>query len=361
MRCPQHCIHMETDAEGFDYPRIDFDQCTHCNRCMGNCPVNDAAFHARPDMATKYFRGKPLREELRQLAAVDALFVALSDAVLRRGGAVCGAVREGKFRMVHRIAEDRAGRDRMIGFHYLQSAVTQVYAKIRKVLNEGKLLLFFGTPCKIAGLNAHLGHNYENLITLEYFCDGKVSPLIFDGYCDALEAEYHSRPVAIERCAPAADRSGAELKITFADGAVRMIPRDRDPLVRLFRERLAQRPCCGDCPYARVEREADISIAEFPGEPGVALAAVNTNQGYELLSEIFDDVELHSCRPDDFELARLITPQATHPDRKAFLKTFRRRGFAAAARSFARPRPWYRKLRKGLAHFFLALAGRPRS
>ncbi|MGE4564192.1 MAG: Coenzyme F420 hydrogenase/dehydrogenase, beta subunit C-terminal domain [Victivallaceae bacterium] len=361
MRCPQHCIYMESDAEGFDYPRIDFDQCTRCNRCMGNCPVNDAAFHARPDMTPKYFRAKPLAERLRQLTAVNALFVALSDAVLRRGGSICGAVPEENFRMAHRIVADRAGRDRMIGFHYLQSRVTQVYTKIRQHLNSGKLLLFVGSPCKVAGLNAYLGHNCENLITLEYFCEGKVSPLIFDGYLDALETQYHSRPVAIKLCDPATDRTGSELEITFADGETRLISRDQDPLVRLFRERLAQRPCCGNCPYAGVERGADISIAEFPGEPGIALAAVNTNQGYELLSEIFDDFELHNCRPDDFELARLTTPHATHPDRRAFLKAFRRRGFAAAARSFGRPRPWYRKLRKGLAHFWMALAGRSRS
>ncbi len=357
-RCPQHCIRMTPDGENFDYPSIDFEQCTHCNRCMGNCPVNDASLHLRPDMTTRFFRASPLRPEPN---AVDALFVALSDAVLRRGGAVCGAVAEDDFQMTHRIVFDRAGRDRMKGFHYLQSKVTPVYLKIKQLLGENKLLLFAGTPCEVAGLHAYLGHNHENLITLDSFCHGRVSPLFFQGYLDFLAKEHHSRPVSVELRDPAAPSGEKELKITFADGTVKALPRGRDLFVRLFREQLVLRPCCDHCPFAGIEREADLSIAEFPGETNTALAAVNTNRGYELLSEIVDDFELHSCKPDEFDLEKLLKVPAAHPDREAFHRSFLRRGFAAAARSFARPRPWRRKLQHWLWNLILTLAGRKQS
>lgn len=37
--CPQKCIEMEEDEEGFLYPQIDMDNCIFCGMCRNVCPV----------------------------------------------------------------------------------------------------------------------------------------------------------------------------------------------------------------------------------------------------------------------------------------------------------------------------------
>lgn len=37
--CPQECIQMKPDKDGFLYPVINRDKCTECNACVNSCPV----------------------------------------------------------------------------------------------------------------------------------------------------------------------------------------------------------------------------------------------------------------------------------------------------------------------------------
>lgn len=41
------------------------------------------------------------------------------------------------------------------------------------MLNEGKKILFSGTPCQIGGLYGFLGKDYENLFTIDVICHAK--------------------------------------------------------------------------------------------------------------------------------------------------------------------------------------------
>ena len=37
--CHKSAIHMEEDEEGFEYPRINEDQCVRCHMCLKVCPI----------------------------------------------------------------------------------------------------------------------------------------------------------------------------------------------------------------------------------------------------------------------------------------------------------------------------------
>ena len=36
--CPKHCIMLQEDNEGFEYPIINADKCIKCGLCLNNCP-----------------------------------------------------------------------------------------------------------------------------------------------------------------------------------------------------------------------------------------------------------------------------------------------------------------------------------
>lgn len=349
VRCPQNCIAMNPNAEGFLYPEIDFDRCANCGRCSGNCPVNTAALHQRPDIKQKFLKIVPRLPELQRADALDSVFLALSDAILRRNGAVVGPMRGKDFEVTHHFATTPAERDKITTFTYLLSRVTPVYGRIQKHLKSGALLLFVGTPCQIAGLYAYLGQKYTNLITLEILCRGKASPLVLEGYTAMLRECYGSEPVNIERCAPLPDSVMTPiLRITLANGEIHWLPRGEDPFVQLFDSRLVLRPSCGQCAFAKPDREADLSLAVSPGAPGETILVINTDQGFELFTEVAEAFDSHSFTPDEELAAMLFAPRRNHPDRGAFFNAFRRDGFAEVARRYAGKRPLHRKLRTGI-------------
>ncbi len=39
--CPQQCIKMESDNEGFWYPVVDKEKCTDCGLCDEVCPIKN--------------------------------------------------------------------------------------------------------------------------------------------------------------------------------------------------------------------------------------------------------------------------------------------------------------------------------
>jgi formate hydrogenlyase subunit 6/NADH:ubiquinone oxidoreductase subunit I len=38
--CPQKCIHMNTDVDGFWYPKVEINECTECGLCKQICPIH---------------------------------------------------------------------------------------------------------------------------------------------------------------------------------------------------------------------------------------------------------------------------------------------------------------------------------
>ena len=67
----------------------------------------------------------------------------------------------------------------MRGSKYAQSNIGKAYKEAEIDLKHGKKVLFVGTPCQIAGLKHFLHKDYEQLLTIEVFCHGVPSPLVW--------------------------------------------------------------------------------------------------------------------------------------------------------------------------------------
>jgi len=83
--------------------------------------------------------------------------------------------------------------NKIIGSKYFQSEAKGIYAKVKSLLLEGEEVLFCGTPCQSAALQAFLGKEYENLITIDFICRGINSPKAFRKYIEELEEKYDSK------------------------------------------------------------------------------------------------------------------------------------------------------------------------
>ena len=126
---------------------------------------------------------------VRKESTSGGAFTAISDAVLRQGGVVFGAVFDERFSVVHQMAETPQIRDKMRGSKYTQSSLEKVYPQVKQLLEEGRMVLFTGTPCQNAGLKSFLGKEYEKLYLCDIACHGVPSPQIWKEYLQMISEE----------------------------------------------------------------------------------------------------------------------------------------------------------------------------
>jgi len=362
--CPKGALRMTPDADGFSFPEIDFAGCVKCGRCRRACPVN--ASPRVQDRDPDFYSVRHKEREIREKSTSGGAFTALSDAVLALGGAVAGAVWTREFQVCHAIAFDRESRDAMRGSKYVQSDTSKIFPEVKKLLDEGREVLFSGTPCQVAALRGFLGEKGGSgkLVTVDFICHGAPSPKVFQAYLQELSAKRGS-PVRQVRC-----RDGnlgcvpMRIGIDFADGSTYLEDCEHDFYFRLFLSGIINRRACASCPYTRVRRNSDLTIAdnwrfasfapEWDDNTGVSTLLVNTPRGAALLRDAAGSLEIRKCTLKDIDQHYLHRPGGLHPDRDLFFRALAKRGFAAAAADFTRPRPLWRKIRSRL----LKLLGR---
>ena len=353
--CGKSALKMEPDADGFAYPRIDFSRCVKCGACGRACPVNAPDGSAGQD--PEFFVVRHPSREVRQASTSGGAFTAFSDAVLSRGGAVAGAVWAPDLSVRHTVAFDAAGRDAMRGSKYMQCDSAKVWTEVKRLLADGRKVLFSGTPCQVAALYAYLGKRPENLVTVDFICHGTPSPQVFQSYLRDLETRRGSRVVRVncrdQRTGYVPMKIGAE----FADGTTYTEDCEHDPYFRLFLSGILNRRSCSRCPFTRVRRGSDLTIAdnwrfasfvpEWDDNTGVSSLLVNTERGAALLSSA-GSLESRKCTLAEVDQHYLHRPGGEHPDRGLFFRIWRKRGFACAAADLLRPRPLHRRLRSRL-------------
>jgi len=364
--CPSSALSLAADDDGFAYPRIDPALCVGCGKCRRACPVNSVGLE--PECEPEFFSVRHRERRIRESSTSGGAFTALSDAVLARGGAVAGAVWTSDFSVRHTVAFDAVGRDAMRGSKYVQSDSSGVFSAVGELLRDGREVMFSGTPCQVAALYSFLGGRKKNLITVDFICHGAPSPRLLRDYLDEL-ASRRGAAVTGVRC-----RDGSRgcvpmrIGVDFSDGTSYLGDCEHDPYFRIFLSGIANRRSCAVCPYTKVRRGSDITIAdnwrfaafapEWDDNTGVSTLIVNTARGAEAFRDAASAMESRRCTLEQIDQHYLHRPGGEHPDRDLFFRAWKRRGFTAAAADFTRPRPLHRRLRSRMMKLFRSLCGK---
>lgn len=300
-KCPNACIKMAADHEGFLFPQIDYDLCVNCGACISCCPQSKPVALSAPQ---ECYAASITDQDTLLDSSSGGMFSALAEEILSRNGVVfgCSFSREPEtcLSAVHQSVESPSGLHEMRGSKYVQSDTGHTYQEVKKCLNGDRWVLYTGTPCEIAGLTSFLGKDYEKLITVDLICHGVPSPLLFKKY--------------IEYCARKVD--GKILTYKFRDkyksgiyyyyyyylenrtGQVksRHGSRDRCGYLSAFSHGDTYREVCYKCRYAQNRRTGDLSIGdyfaiefqhpEFNSRQGVSSVLVNTVKGKQLMSSV---------------------------------------------------------------------------
>jgi coenzyme F420-reducing hydrogenase beta subunit len=300
--CPTTAISMRSDEKGFKYPFVDEALCIDCGLCLKVCRFRHKANEKDSQVMPLVYAAKHRNEYVRMQSSSGGMFTALSDHILNKNGAVYGAAYDEDIvcRHIRAITKEESAFCR--GSKYVQSDIQGTFQLIKSDLNNGKNVLFTGTPCQVDGLNAFLGkgNNIENLLMVDFICHGVPSPKVFADYIKYHEEKSKKKIVKYyNRCK---DKGwGHTEKVVYEDGTFDYTSMFSQSWKYLFYANVMLRPSCYRCPYTQIKRCSDITIADFWGakktipefsdEKGISLILVNTEKARECLNMLHSDMD----------------------------------------------------------------------
>lgn len=308
--CPKKCIKMERDSEGFVYPSIDEDLCVNCDLCNKVCPVLNKAEVKECTSEPKIYAAWSENMKIRYNSTSGGVFSELAIKFLERGGYLCGAKYGKDHHIEHCIVNTREGLDEIRQSKYAQSDMGNVYTDIKNLLDEGKKVMFCGTPCACAGLINYVGEKRENLFIVDFICRGSNSPKVYEKFLAYLEKKYKSKIKKVWFKNKTYGWNKFSTKIEFENGQFYLEDRYHDLfIVGYIRYNLYMRPSCAECDYRGLPRVSDITLADFWGvkmsdiskdvEQGTSLVMINTSKGAELFESIKENLYIEEKELED--------------------------------------------------------------
>lgn len=342
--CPSKAIEMRPDPEGFLYPSVNRDKCKNCGLCLRICPsANPETFKKALPYSVMAAVNK--NEDIRLQSSSGGIFSALADEILSTGqGVVYGVALMGN-RAAHIRAQDAAGVAPMRGAKYIQSETGDIFTKVKRDLDDGLDVLFSGTPCQISGLKRFLQKDYDNLVTVDVVCHGVSSPLLFSEHIKSMEKKRGQKIVRYNFSSKVRGWRIHTECATFQDGREEYATAYSQKNAKIFFQGYSLRPSCYSCPYARIERVGDITLADFwdvnksrpelDDDKGLSLVLINSPRGAAMAVRLGDAVAFTPVSISDSVQPHMHRPPTEPQDRAQFWQDYRRRGYRYIIRRYA--------------------------
>lgn len=316
MACKQKCnndaIYIKT-INGFAYPAIDPNKCKSCGLCSKACPVlnlEDRKGNCH-EKETKCFAAWNKDESVRLKSSSGGTFSVLAEYILSQGGVVYGAAWDEYMNLLHKGINSVSELDSLRRSKYVQSDTRNTFVEAKNHLQEGRKVMYCGTPCQIAGLTSFLGgKEYDNLLTVDVLCQGVPSPVFFKKYIEEVENATGMQVTdANFRSKDKGWRCGLLLLLRAQKGSrSRTLKRvlDRNEFYNAFIREYFQRPSCYDCQF-KCEKQgyyADLTIADFwrignkiplnvkNYTHGISAVVVNTEKGRNVFQQCSASMEI---------------------------------------------------------------------
>lgn len=298
---------MVEDREGFLHPKIDASRCVQCHKCETTCPVINSQTESLSN-GTKAYAIINNDEKIRLKSSSGGVFYALADFVIGKGGVVFGARFDEDFLGVyHNYTESLEGPEPFMRSKYVQSRTEESFRKCREFLNQGRLVLYSGTPCQIAGLLKMLGRKYENLLTVDLICHGVPSPGVWRRYLKWVSKGRKVTDVNFRN--KESGWNNNHISIDYSDGS-RLFEGHADNRYLLgFLINVFLRRSCYHCAYRTCERVSDLTIADYwgvdslcPGmfdNKGTSIVLAHTERGQNILNSLSNGLTIKAQSIDD--------------------------------------------------------------
>lgn len=293
--CPQSCIIIKSNKNGFLIPQIDQTRCIKCGLCSRICPIqSDIELNTVQSVFAAYSENEAAKN-----STSGGIFYELAYEFIENDGVVYGAsYSKDMYLSINEISEKNA-IVKIQGSKYLQADTRNSFVEVRDNLEHGIKVLYSGTPCQVAGLKKYLaltGVNNKKLYTVEIICHGVSSPKMFYDY---LKWQKEKNEKNINRYVFRSKRNGFKdfrCEIGYSDNTYKLISGYRDPYYRIYMKGNSFRESCYNCKFANKDRVADITLGDFwnseelgffgGSNKRISVVLINSEKGEEVWKRI---------------------------------------------------------------------------
>ena len=321
--CRENAISYKENIEedGSLIAQINQEKCVDCGLCRSVCPQLNTSLNDNWKDPECY--AVMADDDIRTKSSSGGAFTILSNYVLEQNGVVCGAAWGEEFEVHHIIVTKKSELPLLRRSKYVQSRIEYVYRELKKYLECGKKVLFVGCPCQVAGLKSYLKAKYQNLITVDLYCNYTPSPVVMRKY---LEESYGKENIdsvefRIKDEGWIADICDVKLK----NRAKKRCREFNDSFQQGYHVRLYMRKVCEDCKFADIPRQGDFSIGDFwwieqyhpelNDQKGTSCILVNNQEA----KDIFETIE------SQFKVCERVELKCMENNRKPGVKAHRNR------------------------------------
>lgn len=289
---------MVSDSEGFSYPKVDIDNCINCGLCEKVCPVLNR--YPEKEGPLKCYLGKSTDEIVRSNSSSGGIFAEIAKLIIQKGGVVFGVRFDEQWNVIYDYTESLDGLKAFYGSKYVQANPEKAYTLARKFLTEGRVVLYSGTPCIIAGLNHFLQKTYNNLITLDIVCHSIPSSKIWKKYLFELSEQNDAdvKYVSFRNKSNTWSHYSLCIQMRTRNGElINMVEaKEKNAYMRGFLNDLFTKPSCCKCPARNYTSGSDITVADAWGinrfhpelndEKGISHILINSEKGEEIFNSL---------------------------------------------------------------------------
>lgn len=307
--CPQNCIKMEPDDEGFVYPSVDKDICTQCGLCDRVCPIKNPV--KEEYFAQEAYFVQNRNDEVLRASTSGGFFSVLAEYVISQGGIVYGAVMDELLQVKHVGICDINQLCLFRKSKYVQSNTKNTYGEAKKELDMGRLVCYSGTPCQIEGLKKYLGIKYKNLITCDVVCRSVPSPFILSKYIEFIEKMKGDHVAQLVFRDKSVYGYKYNVITAFNDESKKIYQCgvESDPYLRSFFSDVNVRPSCYNCVFKKQYRISDFTIwdafnvgrfsKELDNDMGTTRLLIHTANGREIFNQIREKFNIYQVLPEE--------------------------------------------------------------
>lgn len=356
--CAKDAITMVSDEYGFRFPKIDSNKCVDCGLCTKVCAFQRIQETNTPQ---KVYVAASTDEGQVVKSASGGIFAAIATYYLSKGGIVFGAalsVNGNKVGVRHIGITSVDSLQKLQGSKYVQSHTDKCFQEVKSYLDEGKQVLFSGTPCQCAGLKGYLRKPYANLLLIDIICHGVPNQQLLNDY---LEYQFPS-PTGYSDFA-FRDKTkgwGLSARLDYKDGRSKIIPAGTSSYYSLFLDSQTYRESCYSCKYACNHRPGDLTLGDYWGiqkehpellqsgkynaRNGISCIIANNMKGQETLRLLEGKLLLDesSYKKVSRRNAQLVKPSPKGKFREVIWGLYREKGYRAVDTFY---RKHYRKQR----------------
>ena len=282
------------------------------------------------DLKSKAYACWNIKEEERRYSSSGGIYVLLAKEIIKNNGVIFAVCYDEKFEAVHMQIELEEDLFQSMGSKYMPSKLNDTFISVKRILLQGRQVMFVGTPCQCAGLKKYIGEKDDNLICIDMVCHGVPSRSVWRNYLQNLDKNKLLEYLNMRDKSSGWSRYQYSWKMKYKDDTEKVILQENIPFMKGFTMDFYLRPSCYECQFKGINRSADITLGDFWGawemqpemddNKGTSLILIHSRKGERLIEKISSNLKIQEV---DIEAAVKYNPSII----KSPLKSPQRRIF----------------------------------